>query len=574
MKNNKLTPVARFWRLLQPDSKEIKNVYIYAIFAGLVSLSLPLGIQAIINLIQGGQISTSWIILVIFVILGVGFTGILQIFQLRITEDLQQKIFTRAAFEFAYRIPRIKLEALYKKYAPELANRFFDILTVQKGLSKILIDFSSATLQILFGLILLSLYHPFFILFSLVLVLLVLAIIRFTAQKGLTTSLSESKYKYRIAHWLEELARTNITFKLSGESDIPLKRTNKRVEGYLASREAHFKVLVQQYSLMILFKVLIATGLLAIGGVLVFEQQMNIGQFVGAEIIILIVLSSVEKLIMSMETIYDVLTGLEKIGQLTDMELEKRTGVKIEHSDCPKGLELNLDEVVFSYPGHGVETLSNFNLHVACGEKLMITGSNSAGKSTLLSILSGMYEVQKGNLSFNGLPKGNVDINQLRLMIGNCVGGEQLFEGSLLENISLGRAGASFENVKWAAEVMGLADFVRQQPEGYDTALDPEGRRLPSSIIQKIILARSIAHKPKLLLLKDAFQHLVPSERKRIIDFITSDENNWTLIAVSTDLHMAKNCDRLVIMEKGAIDQEGTYEELKNKINFKRITHA
>lgn len=125
MKNKTLTPLKRFWRLLEPDKKEIKNVYIYAVFAGLVSLSLPLGIQAIINLIQGGQISTSWIVLVVLVILGIGLTGILQVFQLRITEDLQQKIFTRAAFEFAYRIPRIKLETLYKKYAPELANRFF-----------------------------------------------------------------------------------------------------------------------------------------------------------------------------------------------------------------------------------------------------------------------------------------------------------------------------------------------------------------------------------------------------------------------------------------------------------------
>lgn len=574
MKNKTLTPLKRFWRLLEPDKKEIKNVYIYAVFAGLVSLSLPLGIQAIINLIQGGQISTSWIVLVVLVILGIGLTGILQVFQLRITEDLQQKIFTRAAFEFAYRIPRIKLETLYKKYAPELANRFFDILTVQKGLSKMLINFSSATLQILFGLILLSLYHPFFILFSFVLVLLVAAIIRFTAQKGLTTSLSESKYKYRIAHWLEELARTNITFKLSGESDIPLKRTNERVEGYLKSRESHFNVLVQQYTLMILFKILIATGLLAIGGVLVFEQQMNIGQFVGAEIIILIVLSSVEKLIMSMETIYDVLTGLEKIGQLTDMELEKRTGTRIEEEQCPEGLQLDLENITFSYPGHGVETIKDLNLKVKPGEKLMITGANSSGKSTLLSILIGMYDAQNGHLSFNDLPKGNIDLNQLRLLTGNCVDSEQLFEGTLLENISLGRPSATFDNVKWAAKNMGLLEFVRQQPEGFDTMLDPEGRRLPSSVIQKIILARSIAHRPKLLLLKDAFRHLVQPERNEIIDFMTSKENKWTLIAVSSDVHMAKKCDRIALMDKGSIAQEGTFKEMKDELTFKKITHA
>ena len=102
--------VSRFWLLLKPDKLEIRNVYFYALFNGLVYLSLPVGIQAIINLIQGGQVSTSWIILVIFVILGIALNGILTISQMRIVENLQQKIFTRAAFEFAYRIPRIKLE--------------------------------------------------------------------------------------------------------------------------------------------------------------------------------------------------------------------------------------------------------------------------------------------------------------------------------------------------------------------------------------------------------------------------------------------------------------------------------
>lgn len=574
MSNKDLTPLARFWRLLKPDHKEIKNVYVYAVFMGLISLSLPLGIQAIINLIQGGQVSTSWIILVVVVILGIAATGVLQIFQLRITENLQQKIFARAAFEFAYRIPRIKLDALYKKYAPELANRFFDILTVQKGLSKILIDFSSATLQILFGLILLSLYHPFFILFSLILILLVFAIITFTAQKGLTASLKESKHKYRIAHWLEELARTNVTFKLSGESDIPLNRTDSRLGQYLESREVHFGVLVQQYSLMVIFKVLVATGLLAIGGVLVFEQQMNIGQFVGAEIIILIVLSSVEKLIMSMETIYDVLTGLEKMGQLTDMELDKLGGVSLAKEENPLGLEVVLKNVSFTYPGHHKATLNGLSLNIESGESIMITGYNSSGKSTMLSMISGLYEPQEGNLSFNGLPKGNIDLNELRLAIGNCVDAEQLFEGTLLENISLGRASATFENVKWAANNVGLKEFVNEQEEGFDTTLDPEGRRLPASIIKKIILARSIVHKPKLLLLKDALQYLVQPERNQIIDFLTSKKHGWTLIAISTDHYLAQKCDKIAMISEGTVEHTGSYNQLKDLIKLKNITNA
>ena len=190
-----LTPARRFWMLIKPDQAEIRNVYAYSIFAVLVNLSLPLGIQAIINLIQGGQITTSWMVLVFLVVLGVVITGVLQIAQLRITENLQQKIFTRAAFDFTYRIPKIRMDALYQHYVPELMNRFFDIVALQKGLAKMLIDLSTATLYIIFGLVLLSLYHAFFILFSLILILLGIVIFQFTVKKGLRTSLKESKHK-------------------------------------------------------------------------------------------------------------------------------------------------------------------------------------------------------------------------------------------------------------------------------------------------------------------------------------------------------------------------------------------
>jgi ABC-type bacteriocin/lantibiotic exporter with double-glycine peptidase domain len=254
------SPTKRFWQLLKPDAREIRNVYIYSIFNGLVNLSLPLGIQAIINLIQGGQVSTAWIVLVVFVVAGIAVSGLISIFQLRITEHLQQKIFTRAAFEFAYRIPRIRMESLYKHFAPELMNRFFDVMTVQKGLSKILITISAAGLQVIFGLVLLSLYHPFFLIFSLALVVLVYAILRLSVRKGLETSLVESKHKYKVAHWLEEVARTGNSFKLAGKTDLPLLRADGHIEDYVNARENHFKVLVQQYSLMVLFKVIVATG--------------------------------------------------------------------------------------------------------------------------------------------------------------------------------------------------------------------------------------------------------------------------------------------------------------------------
>ncbi|MFT4660241.1 MAG: ABC-type bacteriocin/lantibiotic exporter with double-glycine peptidase domain [Patiriisocius sp.] len=551
MKSISLTPTQRFWRLLKPDQKEITNVYIYSIFNGLVSLSLPLGIQAIVNLIQGGQVSTSWIVLVGIVVVGVALSGLFQIYQLKITEQLQQKIFTRAAFEFAFRMPRIKMSALYNHYAPELMNRFFDIVSVQKGLSKILIDFSSASIQVIFGLILLSFYHPFFILFSLLLISVIYIIMRISIPNGLKTSLEESKYKYAVVHWLEEVARVSTTFKLAGDSPLPMSRTNEHVEDYLDARNSHFSILLRHYSLLVFFKILVATGLLAIGGILVIEQHMNIGQFVAAEIIILLVMSSVEKLIMSIETIYDVLTSLEKIGQVTDLELENSDGIKISGNTEWQGLRLELMQVSFVYPDYAKQILDDLNLSVAESERILITGENGSGKSTLLQIVAGLYSPISGNIAYDGSPIGSLNINDLQSVIGDCLSQEKLFQGSVLENITMGREDATPTNVLWAISNLGLESFIKTLDKGIDTSVGPHGRKLPMSVQQKLILARSIVDRPRLLLLEDALEHVDTLERRRIIDFLFDKRNPWTIISVSNSEYMSEKADRVLILSEG-----------------------
>jgi ABC-type bacteriocin/lantibiotic exporter with double-glycine peptidase domain len=569
-----LTPVQRFWRLLKPDQKEITNVYVYAIFSGLVNLSLPLGIQAIVNLIQGGQISTSWVVLVTIVVLGVVITGVLQIFQLRITENLQQRIFTRAALEFAYRIPRLKLERLYKEYAPELVNRFFDTISIQKGLAKILIEFSTAILHIVFGLVLLSVYHPFFIAFSGILIVLILAIFRFTTAKGLKTSLDESKYKYSVQYWLEELARTATTFKLAGNTSLPMQRTDKLLGGYLASRESHFKVLVQQYSLMVVFKALIATALLAIGGVLVFQQRMNIGQFVAAEIIILMVISAVEKLIMSFETIFDVLTSLEKVGQVTDLELERNNGERLVENDMKPGYDIVLNTVNFSYPGFPIASLNNISLTLEAGKKYVVTGANGSGKSSLLRVVAALYDPQSGHITFNGHHKESLDLEHLRTSMGDYMNQEELFEGSLLDNISLGREGVTLENMTQAIGHVGLSEYLSQLPDGYQTKIAPQGKNLPASVAQRLLLARSFVHNPKVLLLEDAFEHLDDQCRMDLIDYLIEKERPWTMVASSTDPYLLGKADKIAVLEKGKLIAFGTYPEVKHLLTFKNNNHA
>lgn len=550
-----LSPIKRFWMLLKPDQTEIRNVYVYAIFIGLLNLSLPLGIQAIINLIQGGQVSTSWFVLIIFVIAGIVIAGLMQIAQLRIIENLQQKIFTRAAFEFVYRIPRLRIEKLVNQYAPELMNRFFDIVSIQKGLSKILVDFSSASIQVIFGLILLSVYHPFFIIFSLLLVVIIYAIFRLTAKKGLATSLEESKYKYNLVHWLEELARTNTTFKLAGKTDLPMSRVNERAEKYITARESHFNVLLKQYYLMVVFKSMVALGLLLIGGILVIEQQMNIGQFVAAEIIILLVINSVEKLILGFETIYDVLTSLEKVGQVTDLGIEEEGGVSAPADS--KGLSLSLKNVSYTYPEENRFAVNNISIQVKSGEHVLFTGSNDSGKSTLLYLMSGLYDPSQGSVVINDVPYQNYNKEALRSVIGGYLRDERLFEGTLLENITVGRENATFERVQWAILNLGLLELVSNLPQGYDTKIMPHGRQFSKSTVSKLLIARAIVDQPRLLLLENSFSIFTPDDKNRILNFLLDKTHNWTVLLTSSNRNeMAGFVDRVVVLNNGEIITE------------------
>ncbi|MGB5666828.1 MAG: ATP-binding cassette domain-containing protein [Maribacter sp.] len=550
MAKNILTAWQRLMGLLRLDKRDVFQVFYYATFAGIVNLSLPLGIQAIINLIQGAQISTSWIVLVVLVTLGVAFVGVLQLMQIRIIENLQQKIFTRSSFEFAYRFPKIKMSQLRNFYPPELANRFFDTLMVQKGLSKILIDFPAALLQIIFGLLLLSFYHPFFIVYGILLLLLIYIVFKFTAQKGLDTSLDESKSKYKVAHWLQEVARSIVSFKLSGKTTHALDKNDELVTEYLEARESHFKILVLQFIQMIGFKVLVTAGLLLIGGLLVLNQEMNIGQFVAAEIIILLVISSVEKLILGLETFYDLLTSLEKLGQVVDKELEPQDGEKPSTKD---GFFVELDGISYSVPDRDKKIIDNLSLKITPTSKILIYGNSGAGKTTLLRIIAGILEPESGGIYVNNVSLKGMNLNYYRSHLGQSLPEESPFEGSILNNITFGDKTITEEQVYWALENVGLTEFIKDQPFGLKTILYPEGKQIPYIVSKKIVLARSIVRKPKLLLLKDPLNQFNKEDSIRIMDFLSDPKNGWALLVVSENMDWTDRCTQFLTIQDGRI---------------------
>jgi ABC-type bacteriocin/lantibiotic exporter with double-glycine peptidase domain len=541
-----MRPTQRFFKLLSTFKKEISYLYFYAAFAGLASLTLPLGMQAIIQFVMAGQVSTSLVLLVVMVVLGIAISGYLQIMQLWVAEFIQQQIFTRGAFEFSHRIPRIKLEVMQNRYPPELVNRFFDVPQVQKGTAKVLIDFSIASLQMIFGLLLLSVYHPLFIALSATMLFALYMLFRITGKKGMETSIVESKYKYRTAFWLQEVARAITTFKISDETDLSNKKVDKEVSAYLLARKSHFRVLMSQYTAMVVLKVLVAASLLGIGVFLVIDRQINLGQFVAAEIIILLVLGAVEKLILSMDIIYDLLTSLEKVGEVTDMPLEAEGGFALEEEECAHGISIETQQLTFTYDGYQQPIVDKLNLKINAGEKIGITGSAGGGKSTLLKLLAGFYNNYQGNIKLNGLRMQEIDRTTLHRWVGESISTETIFNASIRDNITLGRD-INDRQLLETLKAVGLDQYIDRLPAGLQTELLPEGKRVSQNIISRIIMARATVRTPGLLLYEDMGMGLPEKEKAQINQMLVS--GSWTLIAVTNDPQLLQSCDRVLRLE-------------------------
>lgn len=562
------TPLQKFFRLLSLDRQDIVLVYIYSILNGLVSLSLPLGIQAIMTLVAVNSVTTSLIVLIVIVLVGLLVSSMLNVFQFTILEKLQQRIFTRATFEFASRIPRIKVETLIKEYSPELMNRFFDIMTIQKGLPKLIIDFTASVLQVFFSLILLAFYHPIFAFYGLIVVSLMIVFIKMTSQKGLDTSLYESKYKYAAASWLEELARTMNIFKLAGYTDLNLKKTDKVVSQYIDARNSHFKVLMIQYRFVVMFKFLITAGLLIIGTYLVINREINVGQFVASEIVIIIIIGASEKMYSGLEVMYDVLTGVEKISAITQKEVENDHGIPFEDVDDGFGVKMEFRKVSYEYAVNKHKAVKDINLVIESGEKVCIAGYAASGCSTMINLSASLFHNYSGSILVNDLLLKNMNLMSLRSYVGENLSQSDILNGSIAENISMGRDDISFRDVIDASDKARLRKFVENLPMGFDTPIVQNDITLPYSVIAKINLARSVAEKPRLFLMDQPLQHLDKDDKVAIAEYLTAPENRWTLIVATNDIALASRCDKIVVMKEGEIIDSGTFEEIYAKPYF------
>ncbi len=541
------TPFQKLLLLLREEKAEIRAVYFYAILSGLVALVLPLGTQAIISFVMGGVISVSLVLLIVLVVGATLAIGFLQVNQKKIIEKIEQRIFVRYGFLYSQAIPRLDLRSTQEYYLPELANRFLDTTTIQKSMAKLLLTIPEAIIQILFGLILLSFYSPVFIVFGFLLLALLAFVLRFTGRRGLETSNEESNYKYRLLGFLEELSRAVASFKFRVLSALHLRRTDELVSGYLKWRTAHFKILLTQYWTLIIFKVLITTAMLVVGSGLLLQQKLNIGQFVATELVIITVIYSVEKLISSLELVYDILTATEKVSKLPEKPQEV-SGTLVLSAE--EGLSVEMESLSFSYKGEEA-ILKNINASLASGEKVIITGPTGSGKSTLLRVMSGLLPPTEGVIRYNGIPFREYDLDHLRAGVSAVFDTHEVFEGTLLENLTFSTdAPRSIHRVKDLATLLNLQHFIFSNPEGLQQQIPIAGHGLSPRTLLKITLLRALLSDSKLLIIEHPEIFLNTRELEALVAHLNTAHTKATCVISSQSPVLLGTGWRLIGLEE------------------------
>lgn len=545
---------ARLWALLRSERQDLGVVLVYAAGIGVLGLATPVVVQVLVNTVAFGALLVPILVLSFILFLALAFAAVLRGFKRHVVELLQRRVFVRMVADLAWRLPRVKVSAFDKQHGPELLNRFFDVLTVQKAASSILVDGVSAAMQAIVGLILLAVYHPVLLGFDLFLLIAIVGLLVGLGRRGPATAIRESKVKYQMAGWLEEVAAHPGLFKLSGGSQLSEQRADEIAHSYLDAREAHFVVFFRQYMGTLFLQVVAASGLLGLGGWLVVERQLSLGQLVAAELVVASVLAAYAKFADKLETFYDLLAGLDKLGTLVDLPLEDQRGTSLPPSASP--LAVAVDGASFAFPDGG-NVFDDLDLDLEPGAKVGVLGGDGSGKSVLADLLVGLRPPTGGRVRMDGLDVRELRPDSVRRYTALCRG-EEVVSGSLAENVRLGRPDHSRTDILEALGAVGLAHTVDGLPMGLDTPLAPNGAPLSHTQVMRLMLARAIVGSPRLLVVDQTLDALAPSTRGLVFEVLLAPDAPWTLVVLTQDPFVLDALPRRYRLHRGRLVGDGT----------------
>lgn len=544
-------PLIWLWRFLKPERPDFRIILLFAACVSVLALATPITVEALVNTVAFGRYFQPVLVLSLILFVLLGFRAVLIAMSTWIVEVLQRRMFIRVVSDLTFRLPKLQQTVYDKNYVPELVNRFFDVMPVQKAVATFLLDGIMVALQIVIGMAVLAFYHPALLGYDLVLLFFITVYLYLMGRGAINTAKQESKYKYKTAAWLEEITRAPNAFRRNAGFNLAEHRSDELAQGYLTARIAHFRILIRQIVSTLGIQAVAATALLALGGWLVIQGGLTLGQLVAAELIVSGIMGSVAKLGKHIELYYDTMASADKLRQLLELpivedgyyppvELTRLGEVQAQRVAC------QFDKTTLRYP----------DFLLPQGGSMAIVGSEGTGKTALLQTIAGLRMPSSGQMRLAGVGTHELNFTLIDREIGYCSCVE-VVQGTIAENVHLDRANVRSADVRSALEMVGLLADVEKLPKGIDTELACTGQPLTETQCLRLMLARAIVERPRLLLVDGTFDRLSDDALAPLVDRFFIQSVPWTTVVVTGRHAVRQQCDQVLDLDHHQIGSTG-----------------
>jgi len=539
--------IARLSLFLRFEKKILVIIFAYALAIGVFALIVPLTVQELVNTFAYALQPVMIVTLAGVMAFTLLLMGSFRVLQARAVEILVQRLYARIALSLTQQLPRFS----DVEFTPKYANYFMEAELLPRALVAMLADIVNVSVGGAIGLIILVMYHPYFLVFNAVLIGGFALVLTILGRGGLKSTMEVSRRHYVTMNWIQDIADNLPHFKATASMPLLLKKTDELVHAYVAARKIRSDILSgTQYKGSVIWQAFGHSGLIAMAGWLLSIGQITLGQFVASEVIVGTLLLNLDIVARRMYAVYYVFTSLHELETLFSLPKDKEQGkLAVPLPDqTVHGVRLTCKDVSFAY-ANAPPIFQHFNLEVAPGEKVAIFSTTSTGKTTLARVLAGLYAPTSGVIRYNGVDLRDLDTDALNACRGLVLDSAlTLFEGTLEENITMGRP-VQYDDLRWALRFVEMDEEVDTMPLGLRTPVKSGGKGFTTSQMLRLLVARAIVTRPQVLILDGTLHSMQPALRETILRRLCSKEEPWSVIFVSNDPSLSAHVDRRVMLE-------------------------
>ncbi|MET3712736.1 putative ABC transport system ATP-binding protein [Sphingomonas trueperi] len=490
--------------VIGPDGGYLRLAMVYGIAISLLSLATPISVQLLINSVAKIALPAPLITLSALLFTLLLIVVILSALRVHIMALFERRIFARTMAEITIRAVHARNPFFADARRVDLFNRYFDLMTVQKSVPSLVIGGFTILLQSVVGLVVTSFYHPFFLGFNVILIALVWLIWQLWSPGAIRSAVALSHAKHDAARWLEGLGTSNGFYKSSRHLDFAMDGSETMTAAYVAAHRRHFRFSFTQTCAYLLLYATASAALLAMGGWLILQGQLSIGQLVAAELILSGVFYGLGQLGTYLDAFYDMVAAAEEVSLLYAIPHETHT----RNSEAPGNGEVRLREVEAGD--------ARIDLTIPAASQLVVVGAPTMD-SRLAMLLKRNLQPDRGLVMVGGVDLEALDVYRLRSDV-IVLDRPTIVEISIRDYLGLAGAGIPAGRVLDALALVGLDARIGQLPEGMETPLAASGYPLSIGELMALKLANALLARPKVLLLGPLYDLIPPTRLTAALD--------------------------------------------------------